>query len=62
MSAGAAIMTGRATANIPRAWRGTAARGRSEASTPGRRGTVSGIASTATAAAAEAPRSSHQTR
>jgi hypothetical protein len=35
-------MTGRATANILRACRGTAVRGRSEASTPGRRGAVSG--------------------
>ena len=40
MTAGAAIMTGRATANIPRACRGTAARGRSEARTPAR--TVNG--------------------
>jgi hypothetical protein len=62
VSAHTAIAHGKATANVPRACRGTAARGRSEARTPGRTGAVSGSASTATAAKAKAPSSSHQTR
>ena len=49
-------------ANVPRAWRGTPTRGRSEARTPGRRVPGSGIASIPAAAATLAPSSSHHTR
>src|SRR5712692_7902495 len=61
LSIHAAIRHGSAIANVPRACRGTATRGRSAASTPAP-DTVSGIASTATAAARLTPSSSHQTR
>jgi hypothetical protein len=49
-------------ANVPRARRGTLARGRSEARTPGCRVPGSGIASIPAAAATLAPSSSHHTR
>jgi hypothetical protein len=53
-------MDGTAAAKVPRAGRGTAIVGRSEASTPGRRDPGSAMASTATMPAADRASSAHQ--
>ena len=58
----AACRHGTATAKVPRARGGTFTRGRSEASTPGRRAADSGITSIPAMAAQKAPSSSHHTR
>src|SRR5580704_6355677 len=55
-------MHGTATAKVPRAGRGTATRGRSEARAPGRRTPGSAMASTATMPAAKTASNAHQIR
>src|ERR1700722_7613390 len=61
-SAQVATRHGIAPAKVPRAWRGTATAGRSEARTPGRRDPGSAMASTAMMPTANTASSAHQIR